>query len=131
MEMSVGKRKKGKAEKFKLIEWSPELRSVIDEALKLQSTSTLCVFGNSDGQPYTTSGWNTNLRRLMEHAKKKAEMEGIAFERFALKGMRPAAVTDLVDAGDKDITNLPGTVAIAWCGRCTTGGRRRQEQLNS
>jgi hypothetical protein len=31
MEMAVGKRKKGSAEKFKLIEWSTELRAVIDE----------------------------------------------------------------------------------------------------
>lgn len=33
MEMAVGKRKKGRPEKFKLIEWSTELRAVIDEAL--------------------------------------------------------------------------------------------------
>jgi integrase len=76
MEMPVGKRKKGRAEKFKLIEWSDELRAVIKEALSLQRTSSLYVFGNSEGQPYTTSGWNTNLRRLMEHARKKAEKEG-------------------------------------------------------
>lgn len=66
MEMAVGKRKKGRAEKFKLIEWSNELRLVIDEALSLQRTTSLYVFGNSDGQPYTISGFNTNLRRLME-----------------------------------------------------------------
>jgi hypothetical protein len=33
--------------------WSTELRSVIDEALSLQRTTSLYVFGNSDGQPYT------------------------------------------------------------------------------
>lgn len=65
MEMAVGKRKKGQTQKFKLIEWSTELRAVIDEALALQRTTSLYVLGNSDGQPYTTSGWNTNLRRLM------------------------------------------------------------------
>lgn len=48
------------------------------------------------GQPYTTSGWNTNLRWLMEHARKKAEKEGIEFQRFTLKDMRPAAVADRV-----------------------------------
>jgi integrase len=71
MEMAVGKRKKGRAEKFKLIEWSTELRAVIDEALSLQRTTSLYVFGNSDGQPYTTSGFNTNLRRLMVHAQEE------------------------------------------------------------
>lgn len=108
VEMPVGKRKKGQAQKFKLIEWSAELRAVMDEALALQRTTSMYVFGNSDGQPYTTSGWNTNLRRLMEHARKKAEKEGIEFARFTLKDMRPAAVTDRVDAGDLAITNATG-----------------------
>lgn len=108
VEMPVGKRKKGQALKYKLIEWSAELRAVIDEALKLQRTTSMYVFGNSDGQPYTTSGWNTNLRRLMVHAEKKAKAEGIEFTRFTLKDMRPAAVTDRVDEGDKDITNATG-----------------------
>lgn len=108
MEMAVGKRKGGQAQKFKLIEWSIELRAVIDEALALQRTTSLYVFGNSDGQPYTTSGWNTNLRRLMEHTRKKAERDGIEFARFTLKDMRPAAVTDRVEDGDDTITNATG-----------------------
>jgi integrase len=108
MEMAVGKRKKGRAEKFKLIEWSTELRSVIDEALALQRTTSLYVFGNSDGQPYTTSGFNTNLRRLMAHAVTKAAKEGVEFTRFTLKDMRPAAVTDRVEDGDETITNATG-----------------------
>lgn len=35
MEMAIGKRKKGRAKKFKLIEWSTELWSVINKALSL------------------------------------------------------------------------------------------------
>jgi integrase len=108
MEMEVGKRKRGRAVKFKLIEWSTGLRSVIDEALTLQRTTSLYVFGNSDGQPYTTSGFNTNLRRLMVHTAKKAVEEGVEFTRFTLKDMRPAAVTDRVDDGDETITNATG-----------------------
>ncbi|MCD2517546.1 tyrosine-type recombinase/integrase [Massilia sp. G4R7] len=110
MEMPVGKRRKGRAEKFKLIEWSDELRAVIKEALSLQRTTSLYVFGNSEGQPYTVSGWNTNLRRLMAHAETKAKREGIAFERFTLKDMRPAAVTDRVEegGGGETITNATG-----------------------
>lgn len=108
MEMAVCKRKKGRAEKFKLIEWSTELRSVIDEALSLQRTTSLYVFGNSDGQPYTISGFNTNLRRLTDHTAIKAGKDGLAFTRFTLKDMRPAAVTDRVDQGDETITNATG-----------------------
>lgn len=81
---------------------------MIDEALTLQRTTSLYVFGNGDGQPYTTSGWNTNLRRLMAHTVKKAAEEGVEFARFTLKDMRPAAVTDRVDEGDETITNATG-----------------------
>lgn len=104
----VGKRKKGQAQKYKLIEWSPDLRAAIDEALSLQRTASMCVFGNSDGQPYTISGFNTTLRRLMAHCEKKAAEEGVAFTRFTLADMRPAAVTDRVDDGDENITNATG-----------------------
>ena len=109
VEMSVGKRKKGgQALKCKLIEWSDELRAVMKEAHALQRTTSMYVLGNSDGQPYTTSGWNTNLRRLMAHAENKAKTEGIEFARFTLKDMRSAAVRDCLDSGDENITNATG-----------------------
>jgi integrase len=98
----------GSAEKFKLIEWSIELRAVIDKALTLQRTTSLYVSGNSDGQQYTISGFNTNLRRLMTHTATKAEKDGISFTRFTLKDMRPAAVTHRVGAGNETITNATG-----------------------
>lgn len=76
---------------------------MIDEALSLQRTTSLNVFGNSDGQPYTTNGWNTNLRRRMELAWKKPEGR-IELSRFKLKDMRPAAVIDRVDEEGDTIT---------------------------
>lgn len=57
---------------------------------------------------HTNSGFNTNLRRLTEHTAAKAAKEGSAFTRFMLKDMRPAAVTDRVDAGDETITYSTG-----------------------
>jgi len=42
------------------------------------------------------------------HARKKAKKERIEFARFKLKDMRPAAVTDLVDEGEENITNATG-----------------------
>lgn len=108
VQLAVGKRRKGAAQKFKLIEWSTELRSVMDEAVSLQRTTSMYVFGNADGQPYTVSGFNTILRRLMDQCSKTAENEGISFTRFTLSDMRPAAVTDRVDEGDKFITNATG-----------------------
>jgi integrase len=108
VKLPVGKRKGGQAQKHKLIEWSPELRSAMDEAVSLQRTTSMYVFGNTDGQPYTVSGFNTILRRLMVHCATKAEEEGIAFTRFTLSDMRPAAVTDRMDEGDENITNATG-----------------------
>lgn len=108
VKLPVGKRKGGQAQKHKLIEWSPELRSAMDEAVSLQRTTSMYVFGNSDGQPYTVSGFNTILRRLMAHCATKAEAEGIEFTRFTLSDMRPAAVTDRMDEGDENITNATG-----------------------
>lgn len=93
---------------FQFLKSNPNEQPIETSHLALQRTTSLYVFGNSDGQPYTTGGWNTNLRRLMEHARKKAEAEGIEFARFTLKDMRPAAVTDRVDDGDETITNATG-----------------------
>ncbi len=108
VKLPVGKRKGGQALKHKLIEWSPELRAAMDEALSLQRTTSLYVFGNRDGQPYTVSGFNTNLRRLMLRASELAKAEGVEFERFTLSDMRPAAVTDRMEGGDDKITNATG-----------------------
>jgi integrase len=108
VKLPLGKRKGGQAQKHKLIEWSPELRAAMDEAISLQRTTSMYVFGNTNGQPYTTSGFNTILRRLMVHCAKKAEEEGAVFIRFTLSDMRPAAVTDRMDEGDADITNATG-----------------------
>lgn len=92
------------------------------EALARQRATNMYIFGNSDGQPYTISAWNTHLRRLI-YARKKAEKEGIEFARFTLKDMRPAAVTDQVDDGEGRSRTLPDTAVIAWWSGCTTGGK--------
>lgn len=108
VEVRVGKRKRGHAEKHKLIQWSPALRASINEALSLQRMSSIYVFGNTDGQVYSRSGWNTILKRLMDHCAKKAEEEGVAFTRFTLADMRPTAVTDRMTEGDAKIIDATG-----------------------
>lgn len=106
VKVPVGKRKKGQAQKFKMILWSDELRETITEALKLQRTTSIYIFGNSSGQVYTRSGWNTIWTRLMKYCEKKAAKEGVEFTRFALTHMRPTSVTDRLD--DKDQTTASG-----------------------
>ncbi|MRT30769.1 hypothetical protein [Herbaspirillum sp. CAH-3] len=101
LRIAVGKRKAGQAQKHKLIEWSPELRAVIDEAKTLQRTASIYLFGNAEGQPYTRSGWNTIWTRLMVYCEELAKEEGKTFERFTLANMRPTSITDRLDSNDE------------------------------
>lgn len=81
---------------------------MIDEALALQRTSSVQVFGNTASQVYTRSGWNTNWSRPTGYCEKEAQMRGVQFERFALRDMRPAAVTDRQKEGDDRIIDAIG-----------------------
>lgn len=108
--VAIGKRKKGQVQRYKRIEWSAELRTAINEALALQKTSSLYVFGNSQGQPYSTSGFNVNLRRLMKICEDRSTENGTQFLRFTLAEMRPSAVTDRMEQGDNHITDATGHV---------------------
>ena len=106
--MPIGKRKKGYAQRSKLIEWSPALKSAIEEALNIQTENSLYVFGNNAGSAYSRSGFNTILSRLMNYCEKRAEETGTSFTRFSLADMRPAAVTDRMNNGDVKITDATG-----------------------
>jgi integrase len=108
IEVAIGKRKKGQAQRNKLIEWSPALRAAIEEAVQLQRTSSVYIFGNVHGQVYTRSGWNTIWTRLMKYCEKHAEDEGIDFTRFTLADMRPSAVTDRKEDGEVNTTDATG-----------------------
>jgi len=106
--VAVGKRKKGQVQRYKLIEWSPDLRAAVEEALSLQRTSSLYVFGNTSGQVYSRSGFNTILSRLMGYCEKQAVEDQVTFTRFTLADMRPTAVTDRMQEGDARIIDATG-----------------------
>lgn len=108
IQVAIGKRKAGQPRRMKLIQWSDKLKSAIDEALTLQRTASIYVFGNTSGEVYTRSGFNTILTRLMKHCEAKAIKEGTTFNRFTLADMRPAAVTDRMEGGDERITDATG-----------------------
>lgn len=111
LQIEVGKRRATQHKKIKLIEWSPKLKDAIDEALQLQRTSSIRVFGNTAGQQYTRSGWSTIWNRLMAYCEEKAKAEGIEFERFSLGNMRPKAVTTRKERGDVIIKDATGHVS--------------------
>lgn len=94
----ANKRKKKQGEKTILIEWSPELRATIDEALAAGRWQSFggerLIFANMAGQAYTKSGWGTMLRHLMDACEVRAKWMDRPFLRFALADCRPGGVTE-------------------------------------
>lgn len=88
-----------------LIEWSPELKATIDEALAFKRdkvAGTMFVFGNMRGQRYTKGGWKAMLDDLMRECEKAAAEQKIAFRKFSLQDCRPKGVSDKLQAGHTD-----------------------------
>ncbi len=102
---------KSKTKAAVLIEWSPELRETIAEALAIKRNNvagTMFVFGNMQGQRYTKGGWKAMLDDLMRECVKVAAERGIAFKRFSLQDCRPKGVSDKLERGDKDTKTATG-----------------------
>lgn len=94
---------KDKTKPAVLIEWSPELRSTIDEALAVKRyAGSMLVFGNLRGQKYTKSGWRHVLDDLMAAAQKLADADRVPFTPFCLQDCRPMGVTAKLQRGDLD-----------------------------
>lgn len=88
-----------------LIEWSPELKSVIDEAMAIKRSKvagTMYVFGNMRGQKYTKGGWKAMLDDLMTACETMASDRKMAFKKFSLQDCRPMGVSDKLEAGHVD-----------------------------
>ena len=101
--------KKSSSSDFKrkvLIEWSPELRKVIDEALLIDRKNDAVgnhIFGNLDGERYTKGGWKSTLGKLMKACIETAKEKGIPFESFSLQDLRPKGVSDKLANGHTDV----------------------------
>lgn len=94
-----------------LIEWSPELRSTIDEAIAIKRSKvagTMYIFGNMRGQRYTKGGWKAMLDDLMRACEKVAAEQKIAFQKFSLQDCRPKGVSDKLERGDTDTQDATG-----------------------
>jgi integrase len=99
------KRKRGTAELSVTIEWTPELRATVDEALAIErfgSVESWYVFGSLHGQKYTKGGWKKMLSNLMDLCAAEAARRGMPFERFSLQDCRPKGVSDKLAQGDLD-----------------------------
>ncbi len=105
---TAAKRQRGQSARVGLIEWSPELRAVIDEALDIKRNKlagSWHVFGNMQGQPYTKGGWKKTLSELMKVCVEKARADGVAFTPFSLQDCRPKGVSDKLALGHQDVLN--------------------------
>jgi integrase len=109
-EASKRRRAQGRAQI--LIQWSPELKATIDEALALQRWAAFgggkLIFGNLAGQTYSKSGWGTLLARFMDRCEEAAAKEGIEFQRFTLADCRPGGITAKKRAGHLDTSDGAG-----------------------
>lgn len=96
---------KSKTKPAVLIEWSPELRATIEEALQVkrnQVAGTMYIFGNMRGQKYTKGGWKSMLDDLMRECEAAAAERKMAFQKFSLQDCRPKGVSDKLERGDVD-----------------------------
>jgi hypothetical protein len=105
IEWKAAKRQRGESVKLGLIEWSPELRATIDQALAIKRhklAGAWYVFGNLNGQRYTKGGWKATLAKLMTECEAEAARRKIAFRAFSLQDCRPKGVSDKMARGDTD-----------------------------
>jgi|GEM_PF-665453 len=118
-----GKTRFGVTPKRVLIEWSTELKALVDEALALRPLTALgtYIFGNLEGDKYTKGGWKPGLGRLMGACEQMAKDRGVPFKKFSLMDLRPKGVSDKLAAGENvqdvvDVTlhNSPRMVTTVY-----------------
>lgn len=82
----------GKTGKQLIVEWSDALRWVMQEAgaLPAEGRSSMFVVCRPDGQPYSSSGFQTNWQKLMA----KCMADEIIGERFTFHDLRAKAGSD-------------------------------------
>lgn len=103
---TAAKRQAGQAARIGLIEWSPELRAAVDEALSVKRhevAGSWYVFGSMRGQRYTKGGWKATLSKLMAECVAEAGRRRLAFAPFSLQDCRPKGVSDKMARGDADV----------------------------
>lgn len=95
-------------ERTVLIQWSPALRAVIDEAIAIprhKDQLDTFVFGTLKGEHITKGGWKGNLARLMDECEAQALAHKVPFEKFSLQDLRPKGITDKKDARHDDVVD--------------------------
>ena len=76
-----------------IVEWSPELRTVIERLKKLGPSLRATLICNLKGRPYSESGFRANWHRLMQ----KALTEKAIAESFTFHDLRAKSASDDAD----------------------------------
>jgi integrase len=76
-----------------LIQWTTDLRTLIDEILAAQRVSSIYLFCTREGAPYTTSGFKSIWQRAMN----KAVTANIIGQRFTFHDLRAKAGSETTD----------------------------------
>lgn len=108
VEIPVGKRRKGAAQRHKLAEWNDGLRTAVNDAKALQKVPSVYIFANARGGAYNRNSWSNIWQKLMDRCETQAKDAGIEFTRFTLSDMRPTSVTKRMSDGDTRITDATG-----------------------
>ena len=79
--------KQQKTGKYQIFTWSPGLRAIISRSKKLRRRqSSFFLFATRNGTPYSTSGFNSNWRRL----KQRAGLSDLHFHDIRAKSVTDA-----------------------------------------
>lgn len=95
---------KRRAARAVIIEWSDELRAVVDAAKKLKPVFRQHIIATRSGKRFSASGFSTAWQRAMVAAEKEAKRDGVEFERFHFHDLRALSITEtpnLVEASER------------------------------
>lgn len=94
------KAKRGRKARSFLVQWSPTLREVVNEARSLERpTTSIYLFASRTGGPYSDAGFKTIWNRIM------ADYVQAGGERFTAHDLRALFVTEKLDRGEDPATH--------------------------
>lgn len=95
------KAKRGRAPRSFLVQWSPTLREIVDEARTLERpTTSIYLFASRTGGPYSDSGFKTIWNRVM------TDYVAAGGKRFTAHDLRALFVTEKLDRGEDPATHV-------------------------
>jgi integrase len=94
-----------------LIEWSDELRAVVDQAKHLPPQVRRTLIANQLGKPYTGDGFDSNWQSTMKRALRKTELK----ERFRFNDLRAkSASDDSLEAATQRLGHMDSQTTQRW-----------------